>query len=78
SARLFARAETAIRPFEESTTLVRSGMYRVTRNPMYLGMVLVLLGIALILGSLSTFLLIPLFAWLIQSLFIVHEEAMLE
>ena len=78
SANLFKKAETPIKPFEQSTILVRTGMYRVTRNPMYLGMVLALLGIALLLGSLSPFLLIPLFAWFIHSQFIVHEEVMLE
>ena len=78
SANLFKKAETPIKPFEESTILVKDGMYRVTRNPMYLGMVLALLGIALLLGSLSPFLLVPLFAWFIHSQFVVHEEVMLE
>ena len=78
SALLFVRAGTSVKPFEQSTRLVTGGMYQYTRNPMYLGMVFVLLGIALMLGSLSPFLPIPLFAWLIQSLFIVPEEARLE
>ena len=78
SAFLFNRAGTPIRPFEESTQLVSAGMYRFTRNPMYLGMVLILMGIAILLGSLSPFILIPFFIYLIQSVFIVHEESMLE
>jgi protein-S-isoprenylcysteine O-methyltransferase Ste14 len=78
SAFLFNTAGTPIRPFEESTQLVSAGMYRYTRNPMYLGMVLILLGIAILLGSLSPFILIPIFILLIQLLFIVHEESMLE
>jgi protein-S-isoprenylcysteine O-methyltransferase Ste14 len=78
SAGAFARAGTAIRPFEESSALVVSGCYRFTRNPMYLGMLLVLTGVAVLLGSVTPFLLPPMFAWLIQQRFIRHEEAMLE
>ena len=78
SARLFNQAQTAIIPFKESSQLVTGGMYRFTRNPMYLGMVFILLGIALLLGSLTPFIPIPLFAWLITSLFISKEEDMLE
>lgn len=78
AARTFARAGTAIRPFHESSALVTSGMYRYTRNPMYLGMVLVLLGAAVLLGSLTPFAMPPLFALIIQMRFIRHEEAMLQ
>ena len=78
SAGAFARAKTAIRPFQESSTLVTSGFYRYTRNPMYLGMVLVLLGVDVFLGSATPFLVPPLFVWLIQRRFIRREEAMLE
>lgn len=74
----FARAKTAIRPFQESSVLVTSGFYRYTRNPMYLGMLLVLLGVDVFLGSISPFLVPPLFVWLIQQRFIRREEAMLE
>ncbi len=45
----FHRAETTVNPFmpEKSTALVSSGIYRFSRNPMYLGMLLVLLAWAL-------------------------------
>ena len=74
----FGRVGTPIRPFEESTDLVTNGMYRVTRNPMYLGMVAVLLGVAVLFGSASPFLLIPIFGWIIQTKFVKFEEALLE
>lgn len=74
----FKKAETAIKPFEESSSLVRTGMYRFTRNPMYLGMLTVLVGTALYLGSLSPFLMPVLFALVIRHRFIRVEEAMLE
>jgi len=51
--REFKRARTTINPFkpENSTALVTSGVYRFTRNPMYVGLTLVLLGWAALLGS---------------------------
>ena len=51
--REFKRARTTINPFkpENSTALVTSGIYRFTRNPMYVGLALVLLGWAALLSS---------------------------
>ena len=74
----FRRAGTPVIPFERSTVLVTRGWFRYTRNPMYLGMVLILFGVALLFGTLSTLLPIPLFAWAIQRNFIVGEEHFLE
>jgi protein-S-isoprenylcysteine O-methyltransferase Ste14 len=45
---------------------------------MYLGMVLLLVGVALVFGSLGAFLPIPLFVAIIQHRFILGEEAFLE
>ena len=77
SAVLFNKAGTAIKPFEESTLLVTQGMFQLTRNPMYLGMVMILLGIALLFGTFTPFFLIPIFIWLIQTIFISNEEIMM-
>ena len=76
-ARAFETHATTIRPFEESNALLTDGLYRLTRNPMYLGMVVVLIGIAILLGTAASFLPIPVFIVLIQKRFIVQEEAML-
>ena len=78
AARLFQRVGTAIKPFETSSALVTDGPYRYSRNPMYLGMVFVLVGVGLVLGTISPFLVVPLFLWLIQQRFIQFEEAALE
>ena len=78
AARLFDRLGTPVRPFERSTRLVLDGPYRFTRNPMYLAMVLALVGIALRLGTLTPWLVPPAFALFIQKRFIVPEEAMME
>ena len=75
---LFQRAGTAIKPFQKSSALITSGPYRMTRNPMYVGMVGALLGIAVLLGSVAPFLVVPVFTALIQSKFIRAEEAALE
>ena len=76
-ARLFARRGTAIRPFEESSVLVTSGPYRFTRNPMYVGLIAMLIGLALLLESLSPLAVVPIFATIIATRFIAVEERML-
>lgn len=78
AALLFRRAGTAIHPHEPSSALVTSGPYRFTRNPMYLGMAGTLLGAAVLMGSLTPFVVIPAFMALITERFILMEEAKLE
>ena len=73
----FRDASTTVTPFEESSALVTDGWYRISRNPMYLGFVLVLVGIAVLLRSLSPFAVIPLFMAAIEIVFIKAEERML-
>jgi protein-S-isoprenylcysteine O-methyltransferase Ste14 len=77
-ARAFDRAGTTVRPFQESSTLITGGLNRTSRNPMYLGMVLILLGFDIVLGSVAPFLILPIFMILLTRKFIRHEEAMLE
>jgi protein-S-isoprenylcysteine O-methyltransferase Ste14 len=76
--RAFRTAGTTVKPFEESTALITSGVYRVSRHPMYLGLVLILVGIAVLLESLTPFFVIPAFAVLLDRRFVVLEERMLE
>jgi len=73
----FRRAQTPILPFERSTTLVTHGVYRFTRNPMYLGLILVLAGVAVLLGSIGAFVPLPLFVWIIECGYIRAEERFL-
>lgn len=75
---LFQRARTTIKPFDTPTTLVTNGPFRLSRNPMYLGMTLVLIGVALLLGSVTPFVIVPLFVALIEVRFIRREEKDLE
>ena len=74
---LFGQAGTPIKPFQKASALVLRGPYRLTRNPMYVGMVTVLVGIAVLLGSLSPVIIIPLFVALMDWRFIRAEEAAL-
>lgn len=76
--RLFKRAGTGVRPLSPASAVVTRGPYRVTRNPMYLGMVLVLAGLAIVLGSVAPLLVIPPFVWILQQRFILPEEAHME
>lgn len=77
-ARLFARLGTTIKPFEESSALAVTGPFKISRNPMYLGMLGALVGLAVLLGTASPVVVVPVFAWLITTRFIVAEERALE
>jgi len=78
SALSFRRAGTPVVPFSPSTKLVTSGWYRVTRNPMYLGMVVVFTGVAVLAGSLGAFLPVPVLITILDFRFIRGEERFLE
>ncbi len=71
-------AKTTVKPFEQSTALVTSGVYGISRHPMYLGFVLILIGIAVMMGSLTPFIVILPFVIVMDRGFISVEERMLE
>ncbi len=75
---LFRQKNTVIVPFQESSYLIRESIFNYSRNPIYLGMIITLMGVWLYLGSLTPVFIVPVFAWLIQKLFIKEEERMLE
>jgi protein-S-isoprenylcysteine O-methyltransferase Ste14 len=72
------RHGTTVKPFEPSTALITSGVYKYSRNPMYLGMILILIGVALLMGSLTPYSIIPVFIIVIDKAFIRPEEDMLD
>ena len=76
--RAFKQHATTVKPFEQSSALVTGGVFRFSRNPMYTGFVLGLVGIALLLGSLSPWLVVIGFVPVMETAFIRAEEAMLE
>ena len=69
---------TTLRPDETPSLLVTDGFHRYSRNPMYTGMLISLVGGFVMLGSATPVLLIPLFFWCIRTRFIAYEEQMLE
>lgn len=70
-------ANTTVKPFQESNALVTGGVYGISRHPMYLGFVLILIGVAALLGSLTHWLIILIFVILMEVVFIQVEERML-
>ena len=74
----FKKHETTVKPFQESTALVTGGAYAISRHPMYLGFTLMLLGLAIFMGELTPFLVVPLFVVLMELVFIRVEERMME
>jgi len=78
SSNFFNKVKTTVKPFERSSHLITEGLYRYSRNPMYLGMALILLGLALLLGSITPVLVTPVFVWVMARKFIDIEEKALE
>ena len=74
----FKKHETTVKPLEEPTVLITTGAFRVSRHPMYLGFVLVLFGIAVLMGSLTPYAVVFSFAIFIDVVFIRFEEKELE
>lgn len=74
---LFKRAGTDLIPFKNVSALVTTGIYRLTRNPMYLGMTAILLGCAITVGAATALAVTPVFMVIIQVRFIAAEEEML-
>jgi protein-S-isoprenylcysteine O-methyltransferase Ste14 len=70
--------KTTVKPFVSSRVLVTEGVFRVSRHPMYLGMILSIAGIAVLLGSLTPWFILLLLAVLLDARFIRIEESMLE
>jgi protein-S-isoprenylcysteine O-methyltransferase Ste14 len=77
-ARQFQTRGTTIKPFQDATVLISDGFFAVSRNPMYLGMVIVVAGVAALLGSLSPFIVATAFALVLDRRFIRPEEKSLE
>lgn len=74
---LFRNSATRPEPWQPSSALVSDGIYRITRNPMYLGMALLSLGVSLAFSSLVGSVLTLIAAAIIDRTVIMREEAYL-
>ena len=73
--RQFRRVGTNVYTFEAPGQLVTDGLYRISRNPMYLGLVLAGTGAALISGTLSALVLAATFGLTVRCWYIAFEES---
>lgn len=73
----FSRARTTIIPHRDPSRLVTGGVYRLSRNPIYLGDALILAGAVLWWQAWPALWVLPGFVWIITARFIRPEEARL-
>jgi protein-S-isoprenylcysteine O-methyltransferase Ste14 len=74
----FRKARTTLDPHGSAKQLVTSGIYRFTRNPIYLGFLLMVIGLPLNSGLYWGIVLAPFYIFMMNRLVIQHEEAYLE
>jgi protein-S-isoprenylcysteine O-methyltransferase Ste14 len=75
---LFWRSGESVNPWQPTSHVVERGPYRFTRNPMYLQLLLVCVGVAVALMNWWILALTPVGGWLLQRFAILPEEAYLE
>ena len=75
--RRFHKAETNVYTFEEPDRLVTDGLYQVSRNPMYLGLVLAGFRAALASATVAALILAAVFALIVRYWYIAYEEAVM-
>lgn len=76
--RLFQKSGQDPKPWESTPEIIATGIYRLTRNPMYLGMGLLQAGIGVLLSNAWIVVLVPVSWGVIYLIAIRHEEAYLE
>ncbi|QDI75337.1 MULTISPECIES: methyltransferase family protein [Leisingera] len=68
------RQKTTVLPHQTPSRLVQSGIFSRSRNPIYLGDVLILAGLILWFDAVLSLPLIPVFLWLLEKRFVIPEE----
>ena len=76
--RIFKDQKTTVKPDEKPTSLIDYGPFKISRNPMYLGMAIILIGTGIILGSISSFSGSVLFVLAMEFYFIPDEERLMK
>ena len=75
---LFKKVRTTPGAFERPSHLVTQGPYRFSRNPMYLGLAIALVGLSFLFGTIMPMMVIPVFVWIVSKYIINVEERALE
>lgn len=70
----FRKRNTSIHPHETPTALIQSGVFKHSRNPIYLGFVFILSGMILFWDAVPSLVLIPIYLWGVEQRFISPEE----
>lgn len=70
----FVRHKTSVVPKRTPKSIITTGPYKYSRNPIYLADVIILFGAIVALGSMVSLILIPIFMWVIRTRFINGEE----
>ena len=75
---VFKKNKTPIIPGQKPTFVVAEGPYRFTRNPMYIGVTMLLLGISIYIGNVLSFLSPVIFFLAMNYYFVPFEEKLME
>jgi protein-S-isoprenylcysteine O-methyltransferase Ste14 len=73
----FAKVKTNIKTFDKPDKLLTDGFFKYSRNPMYLGFVIALMGVWLLLGSVSPLIIVLIFIFITNTVYISFEERMM-
>ena len=76
----FAVQSTSVNPHkpDHASSIVTSGVYRLSRNPMYLGMLFILLAAVLKFGHPLGLIVLPFYVWYMNRFQIIPEESVME
>lgn len=70
----FRKHRTTIVPHQSPSQLIQSGIFKRSRNPIYLADVMILLGLILWWDAVLSLVLVPIFFWLLETRFVIPEE----
>lgn len=74
----FFRSKNTLITIKPASSLQTTGIYKISRNPMYVGLLFIYVGIAIIKGNWWTFILIPFVIYIVTRFVIINEEKYLE
>ena len=75
---IFKKRNTTVKPYEAPSHLIVEGPFKISRHPMYLGMLVILFGFSIFLGSIVSFIFPLIYFLIIEYYFIPFEEQKLE